>query len=242
MLKEKKLVSLLFETTSDYETNLQTLLDLVAKTPKNSIIVAPEVCLTGYDYENFQKMVDFSQKALEKLLKASKEKTLILTMIQKDKNDIKNFAFVFHNGEIIRKQPKVKLFKFGEEHKYMASGKEEDIEIFEIDGIKFGILICFELRFKNFWQKLEGADIIAVPSWWGILREQNYKILTTALAIMNQCYVIASDSQNSICTRASGIINPFGKELINEGENILSLDFDKKEIQKMRRYMDVGIN
>jgi len=238
---DKKLHTLLFETTSNYHDNLNTLISLVDKCEKDSIIVAPEVCLTGYDYENFEKMVAFSKVALPKLKEATKDKTLILTMLTQDGDTVKNFAYVFHKGEVVRKQPKVRLFKFGEEHHYMASGKDSDIEIFEIDGIKFGILICFELRFKDFWQKLEGCDIIAVPSWWGILREQNYKILTTALAIMNQCYVLASDSQNSICTRASGIITPFGKEYRNEGEPILTMVFDKKEIKKMRRYMDVGI-
>ena len=240
-MSEKKLCSLLFETTQDYEENLKTLLSLIKQSPKNSFIVAPEVCLTGYDYDNFEKMVAFSEVALPKLKEATKDKTLILTMLSQDGDAVKNFAYVFHKGEIVRKQPKVKLFKFGEEHHYIASGNEEDIDIFEVDGLKVGVLICFELRFKDFWQKLEGCDIIAVPSWWGILREQNYKILTTALAIMNQCYVVASDSQNAICTRASGIITPFGKEFRNEGEAILKLDFDSQEIKKMRRYMDVGI-
>jgi predicted amidohydrolase len=240
-MSEKKLCSLLFETTQDYEENLKTLLSLIKQSPKNSFIVAPEVCLTGYDYDNFEKMVAFSEVALPKLKEATKDKTLILTMLSQDGDAVKNFAYVFHKGEIVRKQPKVKLFKFGEEHHYIASGNEEDIDIFEVDGLKVGVLICFELRFKDFWQKLEGCDIIAVPSWWGILREQNYKILTTALAIMNQCYVVASDSQNAICTRASGVITPFGKEFRNEGEAILKLDFDSQEIKKMRRYMDVGI-
>jgi predicted amidohydrolase len=52
-MKDWKLCSLLFETTRDYKSNLQTLLYLIEKTPQKSLIVAPEVCLTGFDYENF---------------------------------------------------------------------------------------------------------------------------------------------------------------------------------------------
>ena len=236
-----KLYSLLFETKPSYEENLATLLDLVAKCEENSLIVASEVCLTGYDWENFETMLAFASQALPKLLQATQNKTLIFTILERDGDGAKNYAYVMHNGKIIHRQAKAKLFKFGDEHHYLDAGDESDIVLFELDGIKLGVLICFELRFKSLWQQLEGADIIAVPSWWGILREQNYKILTTALAIMNQCYVVCSDAQNAECTRASGVITPFGKEFRNEGEKILSLDFSKKEIQKMRRYMDVGI-
>jgi predicted amidohydrolase len=186
-------------------------------------------------------MVKFSEYAIPKLKQASKEKTIILTMLSKDKESVKNFAYVFHKGEIVRKQAKSKLFKFGDEHLYMQSGDEKEIDIFEIEGIKIGILICFELRFKKFWQKLEGCDIIAVPSFWGVLREQNFKILTTALAIINECYVVASDSKNEQYTKQSGIITPFGEEYRNNSKSILSIDFDKNEIKKMRRYMDIGI-
>jgi predicted amidohydrolase len=233
--------SLLFETTSSYEANLQTLLELIKKVPDGGFIVAPEVCLTGYDYENFDAMLTFGASALGAIKEASKNKTVLFTALVKEDGVVKNNAYVFHNQRLIHKQPKVKLFRFGEEHNYVSAGKEEEIIQFEIDGVRIGILICFEIRFKHFWQKLEGADIIAVPSWWGILRERNYKVLTEALAIMNQCYVVCSDSQNAQCTRQSGVITPFGIAYRNEGEPIASLTFNPKEIQKMRRYMDVGI-
>jgi predicted amidohydrolase len=231
----------LFETTSSYEANLQTLLELINKTPDGAFVVAPEVCLTGYDYENFDAMVAFGESALSAIQEASKNKTVIFTALVREGDVVKNNAYVFYNQKLVHKQPKVKLFRFGEEHKYIASGEEEEIFIFEIDGVRIGLLICFEIRFKDFWQKLEGADIIAIPSWWGILRERNYKVLTEALAIMNQCYVVCSDSQNAECTRQSGVITPFGIAYRNEGEAIATLPFEPKEIQKMRRYMDVGI-
>jgi predicted amidohydrolase len=58
---------------------------------------------------------------------------------------------------------------------------------------------------------------------------------------MNQCYVVASDSKNEECTAQSGIINPQGEAIRNEDQEILFLEYSKKEIQLMRRYMDVGI-
>ena len=228
-------------STKNYEENLQTLLTLIKQTQTNSVIVAPEVCLTGYDYDNFEKMVKFSEYAIQEIKKVSQNKIIILTMLERRGEDVYNFAKIFFNGEVVYEQAKAKLFKFGDEHKYMSFGDEEDINIIEVDGIKIGLLICFELRFKSLWQRLEGADVIAVPSWWGSLRAQNFKTLTNALAIINQCYVIASDSKNEECTGMSGIITPFGIEQRNGNKPCLEIPYDTKEIKKMRKYMDVGI-
>lgn len=236
-----KLCSLLFETTNDYNTNLQTLLTLIKEQPKNSLIVAPEVCLTGFDYENFNEAAEFSHSAIDELKKISKEKIIIVTMVEKRDDEIFNFVKVFFNGDVVFERAKAKLFRFGNEHKYMQEGDEEDIKIINVDGIKIGILVCFELRFKKLWQKLEGSDVIAIPSWWGVLRTEHFKALTHALAIINQCYVVASDSLNEDCSKMSGIIKPQGDPIRNGNRACLELEYSKKEILTMRRYMDVGI-
>ena len=238
---ECSLCSLLFKTTPNYNNNLQTLLTLVGKTQKNSIIVAPEVCLTAFDYENFDAVVEFAAVATKEIKKASTQKTVIVTMIEKRDSEIFNFVKVFHNGEIVYERAKARLFRFGDEHKYMSEGCDDDIKIIEIDGIKIAILICFELRFKELWQKSEGADIIAIPSYWGVLRTEHFKSLTQALAIMNQCYVVASDSEDEECTKMSGIITPQGEVQRNGNKPCLELKYSKKGISLMRRYMDVGI-
>ena len=235
------LCSLLFETTPSYEQNLATLLQLIKECEKNSLIVAGEVCLTGYDWEHFDAMVDFSKKALPAIQKASKNKTVILTALEKDGDGVKNFAYVFSDGVLIKKQAKAKLFKFGDEDKYLQAGEEKEIVTFELNGVRVGILICFELRFKTLWMALEGADIIAVPSWWGKPRERNYIILTNALAVMNQCYVVCSDNLHQECNAQSGVITPFGIEKRNGDKAVLVEKFNKNEIKKMRRYMNVGI-
>jgi len=82
---------------------------------------------------------------------------------------------------------------------------------------------------------------IAAPSYWGVLRSEHFKIITQSLALINQCYVVASDSQNDDCTKMSGIINPHGEAKRNGNKPCLEVPYNKKEIELMRRYMDVGI-
>jgi len=236
------LCSLLFKTESNYNKNLETLLNLIKQTSDNTLVVAPEVCLTAYDYDNFDEVVKFADVAIEEIKKVSYNKIIILTIIEKRDGEVFNFAKIFHNGEVVYERAKARLFRFGDEHKYMSEGSDEDIKIVEIDGIKIAIFICFELRFKELWQKSEGADVIAVPSYWGVLRTEHFKAFTQTLAIMNQCYVVASDSMDEECTKMSGIITPMGEVKRNGNNPCLMVEYNKKEIALMRRYMDIGID
>ena len=237
----KKLVSLLFKTTPSYEDNLQTLLALIDEADENSIIVAPEVCLTAYDYERFDEVLSFASYAIQEIKKVSTNKTVILTILEKRGEKVFNFAKVFYNGEVVYERAKARLFRFGDEHKYMSEGSDDTIKVIKVDGVKIAIFICFELRFKELWQLSEGADVIAVPSYWGVLRTEHFKAITQTLAIINQCYVIASDSEDDECTKMSGIITPQGEAKRNNEKTSLSIEYSKKEISLMRRYMDIGI-
>jgi predicted amidohydrolase len=235
------LCSLSFETTNNYNDNLQTLLKLIKQTPNKSLVVAPEVCLTGFDYDNWDDVLAFFPHAIQEIKKVSFGKIIILTIIEKKDDEVFNFVKVFYNGEVVFQRAKAKLFRFGGEHNYFSEGDDSSVEIIEVEGMKIGLLICFELRFKELWAKLEGSDVIAVPSWWGVVRTEHFKTLTKALAIINQCYVVASDSLNEECTKMSGIITPKGDVSFNGNKPCLRLDYDQKEIATMRRYMDVGI-
>ena len=200
-----------------------------------SIFLFPEVCLTGFDYENIEKAIEFTANAIELLLSKTKNRTIVFTAFNKVNKQIYNTVYVIHNRKIVHKQSKVKLFKLGNEDKYFTSGHSEEIVCFTIDNISFAVLVCFELRFKELWKKIEGSDIILIPAQWGKIRSEHFKILTQSLAVMNQCYVMACDANNSDTTGINIITTPFG---ITHQNNTI---FEKSEIKKMRRYLDVGI-
>lgn len=236
-----KLISLLCKTEDSYEYNLQELLKHIKKSPDKSLIVAPEVCLTGFDYANLESTCAFALRATTKIEEISKNKIIILTMLEKRDDKVYNMAKVFYDGRVIYERAKARLFRIGDEHKFMEEGSDEEFKIIEVLGMKIAILICFELRFKELWKKAEGADIIAVPSWWGKPRTEHFQIFTQTLAVMNQCYVVASDSLNEECTQKSSIISPRGEVLFNEDRVSLEVLYKQKEIDVMRRYIDVGI-
>jgi omega-amidase len=190
-----------FTPTSDYQKNLNLLKTKILKS-NAKLILASEVIITDFDYKNFDKANEFAKKIKETILLLSKNKIICFTLIE----DNKNKAYVFYQNKIVYQREKVK--PFGYEKKYFKVGKIEP-EIFEIEGIKFAILICFEIRFIEYWQKIKGVDIVLIPAMWGIERKNHLEILSTALAISLQSFVIVSDA----LAKASNIITPWGEKL-----------------------------
>ena len=77
---------------------------------------------------------------------------------------------------------------------------------------------------------------------WGIKRKEHYETISKALALVNQSFVIATNSANDNMARGSAIISPFGNIIKDDNKTILEAKFDKDEILKVRKYIDIGLN
>ena len=220
-----------------YQENLDRLLTYIAEHHDKQVIVAPEVFLTGYDYEHLTTAAKFSAKALKILKQEVNEQIVVLTLILEEGEGFVNQAVVIHRHKVIYRQNKVKLFKLGDEDLYFHAGKKKKIVPFEIDGVKYAILICFELRFKDLWKQVEGVDVVIVPARWGLLRKKHLEILSSALAVMNQCYVLVSNSADADMASSSSIISPYGNVVKDDSLSVVEGVIDFREIRKMRRYI-----
>ncbi len=226
------------KTLDTYEKNLQYLLDYV-KNSKADLILAPELCLTNFDYENFEEAAAFYEKAMAEVLALVDEKILVLTMTVKEDEDFFNRAFVIHKYKIIHQQNKHKLFKLGNEEKYFKAGNESDIVHFEINGLKYAILICFELRFKELWKRVEGVDVVLIPARWGKSRQAHLETLTRALAIMNQCFVLVSNSADDDMANASAIISPWGEVYSDNSLEVIEKKIEFKDVKRVKRMINM---
>lgn len=220
-----------------YQENLDTLLSHLENHQDKHIVVAPEVFLTGLDCDHMATAAKFSTNALKTLKKTVDEQIVVLTLILEDGDDFINQAVVIHKHKIIHKQEKIKLFKLGDEDLYFKAGKKKKIKPFEIDGISYALLICFELRFKELWKQIEGADVVLVPARWGKPRKKHLEILSSALAVMNQCYVLVSNSSDIDMASSAAIISPAGEVMMNDKLEAIEGTIDFREIKKMRRYI-----
>ncbi len=220
-----------------YQENLDRLLEEIREHQDKQIIVAPEVYLTAYDYEHLTTAAKFSAKALKILKQEVDEQIVVITLILEEGDEFVNQAVVIHKHKVVYRQDKVKLFKLGDEDLYLTAGKKKKIKTFEIEGVTYALLICFELRFKELWKQIEGADIVFVTARWGLPRKKHLEILSSALAVMNQSYVLLANSSDSDMASSSAIISPNGDIVMDDTKEVIEGSVDFREIKKIRRYI-----
>ena len=237
-----KLIALQIKTTQNFQDNLDHLKELINSCENNSLILAPELALSGFAYDNMELAAQFSINAIEELKELSINKTIALTFIVKNENKYFNTLHIFHNQNIIHSQSKAQLFPLGNELEYFSAGNIDDIKIIEINGLKIATLICFELRFPKLWERIKGADIILNPAMWGIKRKDHYETISKSLALVNQCFVIACNSADDNMAKGSAIINPFGIVKKDDNLEIIEEKFDLDEIKKVRTYINIGLS
>ncbi|PHS37589.1 MAG: hydrolase [Sulfurovum sp.] len=235
--KNMEVASLQLPSHRRYQKNLETLLFYLKKHQDKHIVVAPEVFLTSYDYEHMATAAKFSANALKTLKREVGAQIVVLTLILEEGDEFINQAVVIHKHRIIHRQEKVKLFKLGDEDLYLKAGRKKKIKPFEIEGVSYAILICFELRFKELWKQVEGVDVVLIPARWGKARKSHLEVLSRALAVMNQCYVIVSNSSDEDMASASSVISPTGEVTMDESTEVVEGNIDFREIKKMRRYI-----
>lgn len=229
------LALLQLETDSSYQKNLDTLLEYIEANQDRDLIMAPEVYLTAYDYDNFDEAIAFYNIAIEAILPLVSTQILVFTIIKREGDNIVNQAVVIHNHKIVYQQNKYRLFRLGDEHRYFEAGEKEKIVPFAINGITYAIIICFELRFKELWREIEGVDIVLIPAMWGKPRKNHLEILSQSLAIMNQSFVLVCNSADEDMAKSSAIISPWGDVTINDEAKIIRDTIDLKLVKKSRR-------
>ncbi len=242
MTSKRRFYALQVKIKGAFDENLAHIENLAKSCGEGAIILTPEVALSGVCYQMMDKASEFSKVATERLLAASSDKTIITTMIEKNRGKFYNNLKVFSRGVMIHKQSKSKLFPLGNEHNNFASGDESEISAFCVDGIKCAAINCFELRFPRIWDLVRGADVIFVPAQWGKERKEHFETLCRALAIANQAFVVSADAANLNLARGSAIISPFGAVTKNDKREVVSAEVDLSEVRKMRKYIKVGLN
>jgi deaminated glutathione amidase len=132
-------------------------------------------------------------------------------------------VLINRDGEIVAKYRKIHLFDVrltnGEKHyesERIVPGTE--IVTAEIDGITFGLSICYDLRFPELYRllALRGAQVLMVPASFTLhTGRDHWEVLLRARAIENLCYVVApahvgSYPPNKQCFGRSMIVDPWG--------------------------------
>ena len=160
-----------------------------------------------------------------------------------------NTSFVIdRSGNIVGRYDKIYMYKVNkpdfvfDENDDTIPGKEPGI--FELDGIKVGVGICFDLRFPEYFRELtkNGVRVIFLPSHFNKKTGSiAWDVLTRARAIENQVYFCAvNQTGEKLCanTRVVSYSGEILKEL-NDEEGILTVDMDLDSQDEFRKEVPV---
>lgn len=130
---------------------------------------------------------------------------------------------------------------FGQtESQWIAPGPTGQAAIFDVDGVRFGMMTCYDVRFPEVARTLAdaGAQALIVPAEWvrGALKEHHWSTLLAARAIENTAYVIAADHPGPIGVGLSQVIDPQGVVTagVSAGEGIAVAPVDPELVARTR--------
>jgi predicted amidohydrolase len=124
-----------------------------------------------------------------------------------------------------------------QESRLVAPGSQT--AVIEIDGVPFGLSICYDLRFPELYRALAvaGATVLVVPAAFMLhTGKDHWEVLLRARAIENQCYVVAAaqigdHDPGRTCYGRSMVIDPWGTVVAQApdevGVTVASLDLPR---------------
>ena len=147
---------------------------------------------------------------------------------------------------------KVHLFSPTAEDESFTPGREPPATVDTRLGRASG-LICYDLRFPEITRLpfQGGAEIVCVPAQWPATRAQHFTTLAVALAVLDQCYVVAANrtGRDVIGRRElelefpgnSLVVDPHGHILVEgHGEQgLVAAEIDLAVVREMRRRVPV---
>jgi len=169
----------------------------------------------------------------------------------KDSNKVLNTSLVFDpQGKQIGRYDKIHLFGFQteteryEESETITAGSQPGQFAIKLNGVdwRFGLSICYDLRFPELYRSLGQVDCHIIPAAFTYTTgKDHWEILLRARAIENQCYVLAS-AQGGIHLNQrrtwgeSMLIDPWGEILSNlpEGEGFIQGTLSKDKLKEVR--------
>lgn len=241
MKKTFRAFSLQFETVPGaFERNYSRFLTFLNFVQGNSLILLPEVFLTGFYYDDLKSCAAFSRGVLDDILKFSEglKTALVYTAVEEVNGKFFNCIHVVEEGRLLFSRPKVALFSPNGEDSYFSPGSVDDLKVVETGFGVIAPVICFELRFSEYLLKLfrEGAQVFAVSAQWGKARRKHWEVLNIARAVEFQRFLVSSNGTGEMAG-FSMVVDPWGRVLsrAGDGEGVISSDVNLSIISQVER-------
>ena len=224
-------------------TNFEQVNELIEK-QQADLIVLPELFATGYTFINKEEAIALAEnlegETTNFMIKLSKKTNAIVVggFIEKEGKKIYNSSIIVYENEIIGTYRKIHLYY--KEKKWFSGGNRQ-LEVYNIKGMKIGIMICFDWIFPEVVRSLalKEAEIIAHPANLVLPYCQNAMITR---CLENRVYAVTANRigeekrgvDHFKFTGKSQITSYNGEILSSASSNQTYVDFINIDITKAR--------
>ncbi|MFB7891519.1 carbon-nitrogen hydrolase family protein [Microbacterium sp. NPDC056044] len=241
-----------FAPTADTTVNLESIAQLVATASVRGarVVVFPEY--SSYFVDPFDESLAQNAQELDgpfvaalTRLAAQHETTIVAGLLERasDGARVRNTAVAVDATGLVAHYRKLHLYDaFGQrESDWVEPGEPGEAQTFELGGLRFGLMTCYDLRFPEVGRLLvdAGADVFVVPAEWvrGPLKEHHWRTLLHARAIENTVFVAAADHPPPLGVGNSLIVDPQGVELaaVGTSTDVAVAHLDVGAIERVRR-------
>jgi len=163
---------------------------------KADVALLPEMFTTGFCTDQPELAEPVNGKTIQTLQEVADacELAIVGSFICKEKDGrLYNRGFFIKPYETPDFIDKSHLYAHGGEDKFFTAGRERPI--IEYMGVKFRLLICYDLRFPV-WSRQEKDnmyDVLLVCANWPEVRIVYWDALIAARATENQCFICAAN-------------------------------------------------
>ena len=241
-----------FAPAADTEGNLTAIGQLVATAASRGarLVVLPEY--SSYFVDPFDASLAENAQALDGPFTTALTEIagrhgvhIVAGLLERaaDAQRVRNTVVAVDATGLVASYRKLHLYDaFGQrESDWVEPGDIAEPQTFELDGLRFGLMMCYDLRFPEVGRVLvdAGVDVFVVPAEWvrGPLKEHHWRTLLHARAIENTVFVAAADHPPPLGVGCSAIVDPQGVELaaVGTATDVAVAHLDPGAVERVRR-------
>ncbi|WP_085522284.1 carbon-nitrogen family hydrolase [Tuberibacillus sp. Marseille-P3662] len=219
---------------------------------KPDTVVLPEMWTTAYTLPELDRIAESNGADtipfLQDLAKSYHINIIGGSIANQKDGGIYNTALAMNReGELVYQYDKIHLVPMLDEPTYLTGGGDK-VQIFELDGVKMGLIICYDLRFPELARKLalEGVQVLHIVAEWPAARRNHWKHLQIARAIENQMFVVSCNRighYNDVDFAGSSmVVDPWGDSLVTasaDQEETIVASLSMDDVPKVRQNVPI---
>lgn len=209
------------------EVNLNRVEKIIqeAVAQKSELLLFPEMSFTGFSM-NTKLTGEENGITLRFMIQLAQRYQIAIGFgwVKNRENSENHYTVVDCDGKILGDYIKIHPFSYSGENQFFVAGGQ--MVAFTYKGIRFGLTICYDLRFPELYQRLsDKAEILIVAANWPKERISHWNILLQARAIENQVYMVGLN-----CTGIQGDLTYNGHSQVIYPDGRIYADLGEEEL------------